>query len=361
MESTRRFQRCKILDRWVGNFLPIITPWILIPSGFGVFSALLQGCADNSLHDVVLFVVLPVGVWFIISQLCGKKILGPTSAPSSVAALIATMFATYFWRVSSVMNKFFSVTFGVLCIFLATMFWRMIKSNPGRLVPDISLASVPYYPSRSYGDKNENFQVLDVPRAVQCRGSVRALATSNAYMEGIPLLRSKHCKYCNVPVERYDHHCPAIYNCVGRRNHVLFLSMMATFVIAEALYLDACYTYLLADPGMSGSKTRLDGGLEDSIENWEWTLALQILRGKSWVLGTAVVAFIQILWQIPFIGFHIYCACINLTTDELFHWQTYVDLHVETPPEPGLPRGGIEFFNPYCNGIRNNLASFLRS
>ncbi|KAI8526708.1 hypothetical protein RHMOL_Rhmol12G0016600 [Rhododendron molle] len=42
---------------------------------------------------------------------------------------------------------------------------------------------------------------------------------------------SKHCRSCDKCVDGFDHHCRWLNNCVGRKNYLTFISLMATSVI----------------------------------------------------------------------------------------------------------------------------------
>ena len=51
--------------------------------------------------------------------------------------------------------------------------------------------------------------------------------------ETVRTSRSRHCYVCNKCVERYDHHCPWINNCVGLNNHnsfYLFVAFMSALL-----------------------------------------------------------------------------------------------------------------------------------
>lgn len=96
----------------------------------------------------------------------------------------------------------------MLSIILAISFFIASKRDPGYLRP-----AFPF------------IKLLEKVHAAEMCPDCEVLRTG----------RSKHCATCNRCVERFDHHCPWINNCVGVNNHRYFytfvLSMFTTITI----------------------------------------------------------------------------------------------------------------------------------
>ena len=70
--------------------------------------------------------------------------------------------------------------------------------------------------------------------------------------------RSIHCRSCDICVEMFDHHCPFISNCVGKRNYVYFWFFINT------LWVDVVYSIWVAAHDIKRRRSTFEeeGGLE---------------------------------------------------------------------------------------------------
>lgn len=133
--------------------------------------------------------------------------------------------------------------------------------------------------------------------------------------------RSKHCSVCDICVEKFDHHCIWLNQCVGRRNYKWFLSFIFLHILI------CLYGGVAGILVFLGEKKKIDeSGVQfqnlKTGEKFAPTLMINLKyfflseeRHFGIVLCICIVMFFVLG---GFLWYHLNLAVNNMTTNESF-------------------------------------------
>ncbi|XP_076444447.1 palmitoyltransferase ZDHHC18-like isoform X2 [Babylonia areolata] len=129
--------------------------------------------------------------------------------------------------------------------------------------------------------------------------------------------RASHCSTCDNCVERFDHHCPWVGNCVGKRNYRYFYLFILSLSV-HCIYIFACVLTNLI--------------LRAQEDNF-----LTAMKDSPASVLEAVICFFSVWSIVGLAGFHTYLATSEVTTNEDIKGSF-------------TSKRGNEGFNPYSKG-----------
>ncbi|NXN97218.1 ZDH12 palmitoyltransferase, partial [Rhinopomastus cyanomelas] len=195
----------------------------------------------------------------------------------------------------------------VLCSVL--LYLRVSLMDPGFVKPEEELEVF------HLSNRSKRMVTHEVPNAVRMRRCGYCMVKQP--------MRAKHCQQCQHCVRRYDHHCPWIENCVGEKNHPLFIAYLSVQLIV-----------LLWGGHIAWSGLYFD-------QSWDWVKRyFLLLTSFLLIVVFTIVALLLLISQLYLI------SCNTTTWEFMSHHRISYLRHSELE-------------NPFDQGVILNLWRFF--
>ncbi|TYI14098.1 hypothetical protein ES332_A08G102200v1 [Gossypium tomentosum] len=269
----------------------------------------------------------------------GNSRLGRLSKLSLAPVLlfiILVMLVTYTQSVITASNlPKLTAGFGLLAwmgVFLASaglvMFYRCSSKDPGYIKMN---ALDPQNMKDSVRCFNEPLLKIEINNPILLAGNWSQLC---ATCKIVRPLRAKHCSTCDRCVEQFDHHCPWVSNCIGKRNKWDFFLFLVLEVSAMLSTGAVAITRIVTDPLAPSS---FFPWINNAFTHHIGAITFLIVDFFLF-FGVAALTVVQAS-QIA----------RNITTNEMANVMRYSYLRSATG----------RFRNPYDHGCRKNCSDFL--
>ncbi|XP_010550748.1 PREDICTED: probable protein S-acyltransferase 5 [Tarenaya hassleriana] len=146
--------------------------------------------------------------------------------------------------------------------------------------------------------------------------------------------RASHCSICNNCVQKFDHHCPWLGQCVGLRNYrFYFMFVLCSTLLCIYVHV-FCWIYVKRI--MDGERTTI------------WKALIKTPASIALILYT----FVSVWFVGGLTGFHLYLISTNQSTYENFRYRYD---RQENPFNKGILRNFLEVFCSSVPPRKNNF------
>ncbi|KAF8400582.1 hypothetical protein HHK36_013881 [Tetracentron sinense] len=264
----------------------------------------------------------------------GNSRLGQLTKLGLAPVLLCTIFVLLVTYIQSVIiaSNLPKLTAGLglfswMGVFLATaglvMFYRCSSKDPGYIRMNL-------HDSKNMKD-DEPLLKIELSNPALLAGNWSQLC---ATCKIVRPLRSKHCSTCDRCVEQFDHHCPWVSNCIGKKNKWDFFIFLILEVSAMLITGAVTSIRVWTDPTAPSS---FGAWISHAVAHHIGAISFLIVV-FSLFFGVAILTIVQAS-QIS----------RNITTNEMTNMMRYS--YLKGP--------GGRFSNPYDHGLRKNCSDFL--
>ena len=130
--------------------------------------------------------------------------------------------------------------------------------------------------------------------------------------------RSKHCSMCKSCIEKFDHHCVWINQCVGLYNYRFFLAFLYLHAILCTYGLVAGY-YILADivdRNKLYEQTFVNTITGEHFKADFWIVQNYLMQEESLFCGVVLLCLVISIMLYLFFAYHMHLVYIGCTTNE---------------------------------------------
>mmetsp|Transcript_12410 Transcript_12410/g.14443 ORF Transcript_12410/g.14443 Transcript_12410/m.14443 type:complete len:401 (+) Transcript_12410:99-1301(+) len=235
----------------------------------------------------------------------GRFISGP-DARSSILSVFMIFVPSLLWQIF--VGSFFANQYSVLIPILGFM----LQVSSLYLLLATALSDPGIMPRQKdftehYDERSKVWRTREPQRFydVLLRGhplKLKYCKTCNIYRPP----RCTHCSVCENCVERFDHHCPWLGNCIGKRNYRLFYGFVSTTGALNILVLATAVAQLAIRASEIAEEMQIGGG--DAFG--------QALLREAMAAILSIYALGIVWFTFGLCAYHNWLVCTNQTTYE---------------------------------------------